>query len=317
MNQAAPGSRRFGVWVRRQDAAEAPYALRFEVVGGKGVLRVARPGVLIDPPARPFGAEERLTGGQLRQSRFLYVRDGGREREAYSLNRLDDAALDRLPAGEWVELVAGGESHGRWLGVPAHLVEDVGDDPTNPQHAMLRDLSRDLRNLVERARPSIPPPDDDVLEADPQTSEEPIPLAGDDVVYVPDAPPEEDVGEVFTDQPGTAAPAAGRPIVMWSHAPVEYDAGVYDVEAFDESEAESTRTLPTAPAGDGVAAPPDTARRPHADGDGPILMPYDRSTTLVRHFRRRLAEESARVAELEAKVAALEARLASARATGR
>src|SRR5688572_17914471 len=65
----------FRVWLRRRDSDDAPFALKFEVRGGKGVLRVARPGVLIDPPARPSGQEERLTSAQVRQSRFLHVVD--------------------------------------------------------------------------------------------------------------------------------------------------------------------------------------------------------------------------------------------------
>ena len=93
---------RFRLWLRRQNVAEGPFALRFEVMDGKGILRVARPGVLIDPPARPVGLEERLTTQQLRSTRFILVWDGGRARQGHLLNRLDEAQLDRVELDRWL-----------------------------------------------------------------------------------------------------------------------------------------------------------------------------------------------------------------------
>lgn len=110
-----PPAPRFRLWVRRQAVAEGPFSVRFEVFDGKGILRVARPGVLIDPPARPIGFEERLTVGQLRSSRFLLVWDGGRARQGYLLGRIDEGTMDRLELDRWVELETFVEGGFRYL----------------------------------------------------------------------------------------------------------------------------------------------------------------------------------------------------------
>lgn len=78
--------------------------MRFEVQDGKGILRVARPGVLIDPPARALGMEERLSAAQLRSTRFILVWDGGRARQGHLLNRIDELQLERVETDRWHEL---------------------------------------------------------------------------------------------------------------------------------------------------------------------------------------------------------------------
>ncbi len=95
---------RFRIWLRRQNVADGPYSLRFEVQDGKGILRVARPGVLIDPPARALGMEERLSAAQLRSTRFILVWDGGRARQGHLLNRVDELQLERVETDRWHEL---------------------------------------------------------------------------------------------------------------------------------------------------------------------------------------------------------------------
>ncbi|MFZ5480589.1 MAG: hypothetical protein ACOZNI_27750 [Myxococcota bacterium] len=175
--------------MRRLDVPEAPFAVRFEVRGGKGILRVARPGVLIDPPARAAGVEERLTAPQLRASRFLHVRDGGRERKAHALSRCDEASLDTLPAGEWIELEAAVDGPNAFLELPKGVRsgEETGDEYTPiSQKLILRDFQRDLRQLVERARPSQGD-DDDPIEAGSETGEAPLPTPKPAAVHA--APP--------------------------------------------------------------------------------------------------------------------------------
>ena len=61
----------FRIWLRRMSSLERTFALRFEAFEGKGVLRVARPGVLVDPPARVSGYESDITAQNVRASRFL------------------------------------------------------------------------------------------------------------------------------------------------------------------------------------------------------------------------------------------------------
>lgn len=299
----------FQVWLRRADAPEAPFSLRFEVQGGKGILRVARPGVLIDPPARPGGTEERLTGAQLRQSRFLHIRDGGRERLAFGLSRLEDPQLDRLPAGEWIELTTQEDGAARFLVLGVGLLESEDDDPTNPARSMLRDFSRDLRQIVERTRPPVAGEDEELLEADSFTAEEPI----EELLAAHDG---EDDDDPFTDVGGGAPPPGspsgapaerGTPKIYWSQAPVEFDAGAWDVEAYDEAGEHETTSPNPAVAEDprSVAHPHEPPPPPRSPGDplDPALLVHPRSTTLVRHFRRRIAELEGRIERLEAELA--------------
>jgi hypothetical protein len=142
---------RFRVWIRRRNEASGAFAIRFEVPDGKGILRVARPGVLVDPPARPSGFEERLTAAQVRASRFLHVWDGGRHRQGHLLARLEESALDRLPLDRWVELRPGMEGSTALLVLPAEAgagadLGVVDDEPTWPRR-QLDGLQRELALL--------------------------------------------------------------------------------------------------------------------------------------------------------------------------
>jgi len=150
---------RFRVWVRRRGDAQGPYALRFEVAEGKGILRVARPGVLVDPPARPAGIEERLTAAQVRASRFLHVWEAGRHRQGHLFARLDETGLEALPADRWIELVSATEGTTALLKLPAEIGPDSGiidDEPTWPRREMLVGLQRELRGVAG----AVPPPEE-------------------------------------------------------------------------------------------------------------------------------------------------------------
>lgn len=115
VSDPAPPPPRFRIWIRRQAVSDGPFSVRFEVFDGKGLLRVARPGVLIDPPARPLGFEERLTTNQLRTSRFLLVWDGGRARQGFLLGRLEEGQLERMDLDRWSELETHVEGGFRYL----------------------------------------------------------------------------------------------------------------------------------------------------------------------------------------------------------
>lgn len=134
---------RFRFWVRRSPGEDPTFSVRFEVRQGKGLLRVARPGVLVDPPARQSGYEERLTAAQVRASRFLHVWDAGRKRQGYVLSRLSDDVLSDLAEERWVEM--GIESDGGfcWL-LPRDDVEptdhDTDIDPNEEPTRALEDL---------------------------------------------------------------------------------------------------------------------------------------------------------------------------------
>jgi hypothetical protein len=62
-------------------------------------MRMDRPGVRLDPPARQSGQDLNLRAAQLRTSVFLHVR-GGR-RTSYALTQLTDVALARIHDNEW------------------------------------------------------------------------------------------------------------------------------------------------------------------------------------------------------------------------
>ncbi len=141
---------RFQVWIRRRVESAGPYSIRFEVTEGKGILRVVRPGVLVDPPARPSGFEERLSAAQVGTTRFLHVWDGGRYRQPHSFARLDASRLDTMPLDRWIALVSVTEGATSIFHLPTNFDTESGrhdDEPTWPRRAMLAELQRELRQM--------------------------------------------------------------------------------------------------------------------------------------------------------------------------
>ncbi|MED5372899.1 MAG: hypothetical protein VX899_17905 [Myxococcota bacterium] len=128
-------SNRFRFWVRRGSGDDPTFSVRFDVRNGKGLLRVARPGVLVDPPARQSGFEERLTPAQVRASRFLHIWDSGRKRQGYVLSRLSDELLLPLAPERWVELGIESDGGFSWL-VPRTDEPEPYDsvEPSEPQN---------------------------------------------------------------------------------------------------------------------------------------------------------------------------------------
>ena len=144
----------FRIWVRRSARGEAPFSVRFEVFDGKGILRVARPGILIDPPARVSGFEEQLTGEQLKASRFLHVWGAGRKRQSHILSRLDDARLDRLAPEDWYELGVATDGGYRYL-----VLETASAVPLEPEPAVAAPRPREEIRLPPPRRADPPPPE--------------------------------------------------------------------------------------------------------------------------------------------------------------
>jgi len=119
----------FQFWIKRTDDASAPFSLRFEVRDGKGLLRVAHPDVLLDPPASASGLQQGLDADVVRASRFLLIADAGRVRKGFFLAALGAEFLDRLPLGIWVELSPRVAGDMRLLVPPPRLPEGVMSDP--------------------------------------------------------------------------------------------------------------------------------------------------------------------------------------------
>lgn len=142
-----PTVRAFRIWVRRSTERGGSYAIRFELHRARGLLRVVRPGVTVDPPARPTGIEEGLTASQLLQSRFILAAEGGRARQAVLFGRIDPVGLSTLEPEVWHEcgdLEADGR---RYVVLATSMVdeEDVDDQPTDVQR-MIAELRHHLRN---------------------------------------------------------------------------------------------------------------------------------------------------------------------------
>lgn len=149
-SRPTPHEPSFRIWIRRIEPPAGPLAIRYEMTDGKGILRQNRPGVVLDPPARPQGIETGLSAAQVRSARFLHVWGKGAFRQGYLLVRLTDAEIARLPDEEWIELVPAREAGQSWLSVPAIL-------PARPRVAVRRG-GADLPTVVpaDRVLPSIP-----------------------------------------------------------------------------------------------------------------------------------------------------------------
>jgi len=142
----------FRIWVRKSARAAAPFSVRFEVFDGKGILRVARPGILIDPPARVSGFEEQLSSEQLKASRFLHVWGAGRKRQSHILSRLDDARLDRLAPDNWYELTV--VTHGGYRYLELEIVSAALEEPAE---LVTKPMPREEIRLPPPRRADPPP----------------------------------------------------------------------------------------------------------------------------------------------------------------
>ncbi len=272
-------AQRFHVWIRRGAESPGAFALRFEVLDGKGILRVTRPGLLSDPPARRTGLEERLTADQVRASRFLQVWDGGRYRQGHQLARLVDPRLASLPADRWVELLV--EPHGKTpqLVLPADL---------GPESGEVDDESTAGAPPVECARtPEVHAPVAK-LGAEPWRLQfKPRALGRPVAAPAPESPAPE--------SPAPEPPAPESP------APATAELAGGAVLILDEPESPPDPVRPDPEPAAAAAAAPDTDAPPD-----PSVAMHERNTTLVRFLRREIASNRARIIALEAHVAKLE-----------
>jgi hypothetical protein len=163
----------FRIWVRRSARAAAPFSVRFEVFDGKGILRVARPGILIDPPARVSGFEEQLSSEQLKASRFLHVWGAGRKRQSHILSRLEDARLDRLAPDNWYELTVVTDGGYRYLELE-NLLSATSEEPAE---LVTKPLPREEIRLPPPRR-ADPPPAEPIAQAPARATDPSHPFDG-------------------------------------------------------------------------------------------------------------------------------------------
>ena len=88
----------FNMWVR-PDRKET-FDLKFFVNEGRGVFRISRPGILVDPPAKNDGVVTGLTLADLHATRFLLLPRRGNRRN-YLFSDLNLRLLDAMEVGNW------------------------------------------------------------------------------------------------------------------------------------------------------------------------------------------------------------------------
>jgi hypothetical protein len=321
----------FQFWIKRTEDLSAPYCLSFEVSNGKGLLRVAHPDVLLDPPASGRGVQEGLSSEVVRASRFLLVSSNGRSRKGYFLAALGDAFLDRLPLGSWIELVPRTSGDMRLL-LPLNLEatqhepttdafdgpSDLSEHDTNPgqeqgsQRQRIRDVlsSHDAPSATGRAAPVVKERswgDGDVSLFD-FDDEHTDPSIGGDTIFLGGTEDE------------ARALVGGALLASASMFDAPPSPNLEGPECDDAESAMSTLV-------DEVYAPGTDATSQDEEKDhelGPDGKPMPRialaqlpigapRTALVRHLRRSAQRDQQRLERLEARVVELEAQLAAAR----
>ena len=310
----------FQFWIKRTEHSAAPFSLRFVVRNGKGLLRVAHPDMLLDPPASDKGLQEGLHADVVRASRFLLVSEGGRNRKGFFLAGLGATFLDRLPVGIWVELTPRVAGDMRLLVPPPRLPNGVVSDPdlsdpeenelvTNPGAAVgshrerIRDVLSSYNSPLDGPTGRQAPVVKERSWGDGEVAlfdfhdERTDPSIGGDTIFIGGT---EDEARALV---GGALLASAS---MFDAPPLprldEQDA----TEAPNPLSARAT--LPTAdelePGISGAAMPRIALTQL------PIGAPR---TALVRHLRRSAQRDHQRLERLEARVAELEAQLGDAR----
>lgn len=94
----------FSIWIARLNEPDGPYGVRFEMSDSKGILRIPRAGVFVEPPARNIGVELRLSVDQLLNARFVHLWGRGSFRQTWIFNRVEALHLEQLQVGQWVEM---------------------------------------------------------------------------------------------------------------------------------------------------------------------------------------------------------------------
>lgn len=260
----------FQVWLRRDVGGDASFSVRFEAKEGRSALRVARGGVVFDPPLRAAGEERGLSPGQLWEARLLHLGPNEAARRSYSFGRIPPAVLLTLPAASWLALEVVEEAGARSFRLPGDAgrrAAELEDEPTSPQRLLAA---------------FHPPPRGEVTRPRPAPDEEPTELPE----GVLDAALSSVVNLAVRPVPGAARPAEGGAArAARPDAPARPAAPAAPASAEPPPE----RTDPA-----GVAERTDT-------GAGPEAF-HARPTTLVRYFRRRLQERELQLQELEAKL---------------
>ena len=246
---------------------------------------------------------------------------GGQVRPSFRAPRRDP--LEGLETGEWVELAQHLDAGVHYLQLASgernatEMEAEEGESTPLSQKMILQDFTRELRQLVERTRPTPPPPPpdaDDPIEAPSETEE----IEKEEARRATAAATK----TAARKEAEAAKRAAATPALAQDDGGRSERVTLREVRVFLPP-ATSTPTAVVAPPTPIAAAPPTPTlvppshvaeKMPLYTASDPAQTVHARSTTLVRHFRRRIAEDAARIQGLEARVLALEAQLGSKRA---
>ena len=330
------------LWVRRSNADDGLFTVRFEVTSGKGTLRIERPGMQVTPPARPNGIEERLTAKELLKAKFVVTCDDGGAKQVHTFERLVGPGLDHLELERWHEIVVGTDGVLRFA--------DLVVPPPPPAPASTRGevprlvlLSLPLPDSVGRGEQGWTPPEPlapagpqarlrralaaalpvSVTPLDSEDSEEMLALGEAD----DSAEDAQDLSLAVVEEPESIAPpsapdAAFEPPVepppllgaasFYASFDDPFDEAVFSIDLPSHRTSTEHVTVRTGEDDeDGAFAREELPPYPPDPVAEVALPPVRRSrTTLFRRQRRRLEAQAARVIELESRVAELEATLA-------
>ncbi|MFT6232457.1 MAG: hypothetical protein ACJAZO_002973, partial [Myxococcota bacterium] len=107
----------FTIMLRRQPGYELLLTIRFESNKHAGVVSLSRPGWVDSTPSRSKEIRD-VDAAELRGGRFTLIHDGSERREGYSLARVTEPLLGRIPDNQWTELDPVTEFGFRYLQIP-------------------------------------------------------------------------------------------------------------------------------------------------------------------------------------------------------
>jgi hypothetical protein len=100
-----PSPPHFRIWIRKDDAGPGLFALRFDIVDGRGTLVLPRTAGTAASPAVVTDSATGLTASELAKTRFLVIKDGETERHAFFLGPFSDDELGAVPEKDWADLL--------------------------------------------------------------------------------------------------------------------------------------------------------------------------------------------------------------------
>ncbi len=107
----------FTISLRRQPGYELLLTIRFESKKHTGVVSLSRPGWVDSTRSRSRQIQD-VEAAELRGGRFTLIHDGSERREGYSLARVTEQLLGRIPDTQWTELDPVTEFGFRYLQIP-------------------------------------------------------------------------------------------------------------------------------------------------------------------------------------------------------